>query len=177
MADAIQYSNHSYRVVTYSPVWPDWYAEEAQRIRKALNNQLLDIQHVGSTSIPGVAAKPQLDILVQVHSITEVDTYNDRLKDMGYEAYGDMLHKCGRLFSKWKNGEKTVNLHFYEISSPIVWEYTAVRDFLRSNPDEAQKYSELKLDLYSKYPEDYLAYRKIKDPYIYNLQERIKAAG
>ena len=177
MTRPIQYTNHAYEVVGYSPTWPDWYTVEAEVLKQIFEDIALKIDHVGSTSIPGMAAKPQLDILVQVEKIEYADNYTDALRKVGYEPYGDMLHKGGRLFSKWKGKVKVVNLHVYETSSPIVWEYLSVRDYLRTHPQEAEAYASLKIELYKKYPDDYLKYREFKDPYIDALKERIRSSS
>jgi GrpB-like predicted nucleotidyltransferase (UPF0157 family) len=122
-----------------------------------------------------MTAKPQLDILIQMKAIEEADVFNKQMSDAGYIAYGDALGKGGRLFSRWENGAKTVNLHIYQPESPEVWEYTAVRDYLISHPQEAKDYAALKIELHKKYPNDYLKYREFKDPYINDLKKRITA--
>jgi GrpB-like predicted nucleotidyltransferase (UPF0157 family) len=169
----IQYTNHAYEVVDYLPAWPAWYKDEEKVLKEIFGGSAIRIDHVGSTSVPGMAAKPQLDILIQVEGIESVDGHNDALSQAGYEAYGDMLHKGGRLFSKWRDGTKTVNLHVFETASPIVREYILVRNYLCAHPEEAEAYAALKVDLYKKYPNDYLKYRQFKDPYIAGLLSRI----
>jgi GrpB-like predicted nucleotidyltransferase (UPF0157 family) len=176
MTVPIKYTtNHRYELVDYSTDWPEWFIRESMVIKDIVGDVALGIQHVGSTAIPGMKAKPQLDILMTVKNISEIDTYNKPMKEAGYEVYGDILNKGGRLFSRWKEGTKTVNLHVYQPDSQIVWEYIAVRDYLLANPDEALKYSDFKTDLYNKYPDDYLKYRELKDPYMISLQKRIAA--
>lgn len=175
MAQPIQYTNHAYEVVAYSPAWPTWYNGEAGALKDIFGDAALNIDHVGSTSIPDMAAKPQLDILVQVKNIKDADNHNDPLLRAGYKSYGDILHKGGRLFSKWEGKVKTVNLHVYEATSPIVWEYISVRDYLRTHPEEAKAYADLKINLYKEYPTDYLKYREFKDPYIEALIGRIRS--
>lgn len=174
MSEPIQYLSHPYEVVPYSTSWPAWFDNEAVILKEIFKDRALDIQHVGSTSIPGMSAKPQLDILLQVQAITEAEDCTEALEKRGYVAYGDMLHKGGRLFSRWKGNEKLINLHVFEASSPIVWEYLSVRDYLRTHEQEAKDYEALKIDLYTKYPTDYLKYREFKDPYIEELKSRIK---
>lgn len=166
-------TNHKYELVPYSPEWPRWYTREAALLRKIFGPLLLDIQHVGSTAIPGMVAKPQLDILIQVVDITQVDICNDAMVAAGYVAYGDALQQHGRLFSRWNNDVKIVNVHIYQPESPAVRGYIGVRDYLIAHPGEAEKYAALKRELYKKYPHDYLKYRELKDPYIDKLKQRI----
>jgi GrpB-like predicted nucleotidyltransferase (UPF0157 family) len=176
MTEPIKYTtNHKYELVDYSTDWPEWFIIESSIIKDIVGDVALGIQHVGSTAIPGMKAKPQLDILMTVKNISDIDAYNEPMKKAGYEVYGDILDKGGRLFSRWNGGTKTVNLHVYQPDSPIVLEYIAVRDYLLANPDEALKYSAFKTDLYNKYPNDYLKYREHKDPYMISLQERIES--
>jgi GrpB-like predicted nucleotidyltransferase (UPF0157 family) len=176
MAEPTKYTtNHKYVLVTYSTEWPVWFRKESTIIRDTVGDLALDIQHVGSTAIPGMTAKPQLDILMTVQNIEDVDNFVVAMKKAGYRSYGDILGKGGRLFSRWNGDTKTINLHVYQPHSPIVQEYIAVRDYLLVNPDEASKYAAYKIELYNKYPNDYLKYREFKDPYIVSMQERIAA--
>lgn len=174
MTGKITYTtNHKYRVVPYLADWPKWYTKEAARLQKIYGDAIHGIEHVGSTSVPGMAAKPQLDILVQMSDISKADAFNNSLQAIGYEAYGDALQKGGRFYSKWEHGEKVVNLHVYQPDAHAVWEYVAVRDYLRGNPQEAKDYAALKIELYKKYPTDYLKYREIKDAYMAEMIKRI----
>ncbi len=177
MSEPIHYISHPYEVIPYSESWPDWYLREASILKDIFNDDAIDIQHVGSTSIPGMAAKPQLDILLQVRNIKVAEDYTKALQKAGYVAYGDMLHKGGRLFSRLKGDTKLINLHVFEATSPIVWEYISVRDYLREHEQEAKEYATFKLSLYAKYPTDYLKYREFKDPYIEELRKRIKSSS
>lgn len=174
MSQPITYTtNHKYRIVPYSPEWPEWFTKEAKTLKDIFGSAALSIDHVGSTAIPGMSAKPQLDILVQMKDAGEADACNEALADAGYKAYGDVLGKGGRLFSRWEHGEKAVNLHVYPPGSPAVGEYINVRDYLISHPIEAKDYAALKMELFQKYPDDYLKYREYKDPYIDAMKGRI----
>ena len=166
-------TNHKYHIVEYSPQWPGWFAQEEKVLKGIFGDTALSIEHVGSTAVPGMAAKPQLDILVQMQNASDADAFTEALAAAGYTAYGDALKKGGRLFSRWENGEKVVNLHVYQPESPAVGEYIKVRDYLISHPEEAAAYAALKMELYEKYPDDYLKYREYKDPYIDAMKERI----
>ncbi|MGB4758953.1 MAG: GrpB family protein [Candidatus Saccharimonadales bacterium] len=170
----IQYTtNHKYEVVAYSPQWPSQYKDEQAVLKKIFGTIVLDIQHVGSTAIPGMAAKPQLDILIQVQNIDSVDAFNTAMETAGYTPYGDILSKGGRLYSRWKDDTKTVNVHVYQKDSPIIWEYIGTRDYLLAHPQKAAEYARFKIGLYQKYPDDYLKYREYKDGYVEKLQQQI----
>lgn len=166
-------TNHKYEIVPYSSEWPLLYKNEATLLKEIFGDTAIDTQHVGSTAIPGMTAKPQLDILMQVKIIKGVDAFNKKMQEAGYTVYGDALRKNGRLFSRWDNDAKVVNLHIYQPESPVAREYLAVRDYLLSHPQEAKAYEAFKLKLYKKYPADYLKYREHKDQYMTELIKRI----
>lgn len=174
MSGPIYTTNHNYTVVPYSPEWPIWYKKEATLLSEIFADQALSIQHVGSTSIPGMTSKPQLDILVLVEDVAVADALSDRLITEGYTSHGNILNKGGRLFSRWEGNGKTVNLHVYPPESQMVWQFVATRDYLIAHPDEAKAYAELKLELHKRYPHDYLKYREHKDPWLDALHERMK---
>ena len=76
-------------VVSYNPNWREMYKEESEKIKNILNDIVIDIHHIGSTAIPGIKAKPVIDILVEAKDIEEVDQYNHKMKELGYEAMGE----------------------------------------------------------------------------------------
>ena len=76
-------------VVSYNPNWREMYKEESEKIKNILNDIIIDIHHIGSTAIPGIKAKPVIDILVEVKNIEGVDQYNHKMKELGYEAMGE----------------------------------------------------------------------------------------
>ena len=76
-------------VVSYNPNWREMYKEESEKIKNILNDIIIDIHHIGSTALPGIKAKPVIDILVEVKDIERVDQYNHKMKELGYEAMGE----------------------------------------------------------------------------------------
>ncbi|MBU6389834.1 GrpB family protein [Patescibacteria group bacterium] len=175
MAKEVTYtSNHPYKVVQYDPAWPVLYERESERVQ-AIVGPGHPIHHIGGTSVPGLASKPQIDILVEFEEGSDLDRYNDALTQVGYTVYGDVLGKGGRLFSRWQDGMKTVNLQFHYAGSLPVREHLAVRDYLCSHPDEVAAYARLKLDLFERYPDDYLKYREYKDEFMRRLLQRVDA--
>lgn len=75
-------------VVSYNSNWKGMYKEESEKIKNILNDIIIDIHHIGSTAIPGIKAKPIIDILIEVKDIEGVDQYNHKMKELGYEAMG-----------------------------------------------------------------------------------------
>jgi GrpB-like predicted nucleotidyltransferase (UPF0157 family) len=166
-------SNREYELVPFDPTWPEWYQKEAALLSSIFGDKLLSIQHVGSTSIPGMSGKPQLDILATMQNVEDADAFGEKLAEHNYKAYGDVLKKGGRLFSRWDGDAKTANFHIYEPGSPAIQEYLVVRNYMIAHPEVAQEYADLKLELVKKYPSDYLKYREYKDPRLNALKRRI----
>lgn len=132
-------------VVPYNPDWPIFYEEEAKRIHKSLKNDLLAIHHVGSTSVPGLAAKPVIDIIAVVKNSEETIK---TLESIGYDYRGEYNIPMHYGFSK--RGLVNVNLHVYEDNNPEIELNLAFRDYLRNNPDIRDEYTALKLELLEK---------------------------
>ena len=99
-------------VVPYSPEWPEMFASEAELIKQALGNNCITIHHIGSTSVPGLSAKPIIDILPVVRDIQEVDKATKAMESLGYEAKGEYGMAFRRYFQKGQNA-RTHNVHVY----------------------------------------------------------------
>lgn len=169
--------SRTYSVVPYNPAWPEMFAKEKAVLEEVFGADALDIQHIGSTSVPGMKGKPQIDILILVDDISVVDRHTAELEQKGYIVYGDIHQNGARLFSReHANGEKDSNVHVYTPDLPFVQEFLVIRDYLRTHPDEAESYGNLKEKLKAEYPDDYRSYRQHKDVYVAELFERAKAA-
>src|SRR3989338_7547229 len=90
MSEPQRDSNHMKGIENYSPEWPKKYKLEAEKIKVILGDDVKDIQHIGSTSIPGVIAKPLIDIGVLVDSIDGIDSFVKKLEPLGYSYKPDM---------------------------------------------------------------------------------------
>jgi len=121
----------------YNPSWPIIYENAAKSIKEALENNLIEIHHIGSTSVPGLSAKPCIDIIGLVRNFKAAIP---ALKSIGYESRGEM-HLPFREYFRYG---KEINLHLYEGYSPEINLNIAFRDYLRANPEAAQEYQELK---------------------------------
>lgn len=153
-------------VVPYCPDWPVQFEAEAQTLRQVFGGQLLTIHHFGSTSIPGMKAKPIIDILAIVGDINQVDELNQKLEQLGYHGVGEYGISGRRFFYKGSYEVRTHHLHVYEASNPNVLRHLAFRDYMRSHPDAAQKYSELKDALAKRFPDDMESYIEGKNEFV-----------
>lgn len=160
-------------VVAHDPQWQVEFAAEAQKIARALGENAAAVHHIGSTSIPNIYAKPVIDILVEVKTITEVDQNNPAMAALGYEALGE-YGIAGRRYFRKDNaaGIRTHHVHTFEKDSENAARHLAFRDFLRAHPTDAQQYSELKQKLAQEFPHDIEAYMDGKDAFIKQTERR-----
>ena len=146
------------------------FAEEAARLRQVIGDLAEDIQHVGSTAVERLVAKPILDIAVASRSIDGVPALTERLCGIGYIYRGDSGDDGGHLFvSEPEPGVRTVHLHAVTHSDPQWRDYLVFRDILRRDPDVRARYSELKRRLAEQFPDDRLAYTTGKETFIRQL--------
>jgi GrpB-like predicted nucleotidyltransferase (UPF0157 family) len=148
--------NGPIQLVDYNPKWPGQFAREAERIRTVLGDRALRIEHVGSTSVPGLLAKPIIDILLVVADSADEQSYAPALTAAGYvlRIREPDWHQH-RLF---KGPEIDLNLHVFTAGSIEIERLLLVRDRLRSDPEERQRYAHAKQLLASrtwKYVQDY----------------------
>jgi len=135
------------RVVPHDPRWTDEFEREAQRLRAVFGENLVEAHHIGSTPVPGLAAKPIVDVLPVVKDIRLVDALNDEMAALGYTARGEFGLPGRRFFTKDEAGARTHNVHVYESGSPEVERHLAFRDYIISHPEEAHAYGLLKEEL------------------------------
>ncbi|MEM8783341.1 MAG: GrpB family protein [Planctomycetota bacterium] len=159
------------RVMPHRAEWADGFAAEAARLRGALGPCCVAVHHVGSTAIPGIVAKPILDLLVEADAIEHVDARRDAVVALGYEAMGEYGLPGRRYFRQDDDrGVRTHHVHAYAAGHPDVARHLAFRDFLRAHTQPAQAYSELKANLAAEHPDDMEAYIDGKDPFIQRVE-------
>ncbi len=163
-----------YTVLSYDAGWPLSFESVRKELEPVFGDEAKAIEHVGSTAVPGMSAKPTIDVLVVVKDVLEVDKLNEKMKELGYDAYGEYVGKGGRFFAKEEDGERIVNVHCFPAEHPKVRDLIDMRDFLRTHQEESKDYADYKLGLMQKLPDDYFAYRKEKDKYIQELKKRME---
>ncbi|MFY0758818.1 GrpB family protein [Metabacillus dongyingensis] len=153
----------------YNPYWSTEFVIEKVKIKQALNNDLLPIEHIGSTSVKGLGAKPILDIMIGVKNLTEVDKFIKPLKQIEYEYVFHKEFPGRRFFRKgqWRAG--THHLHIYEYKSEFWINNILFRNYLIDYPDIKLQYNELKKDLSVRYKSDRVGYTNAKAPFITNV--------
>ena len=165
----------AYRVVEYDPAWPVLAEAELGRIGGALGPVAVRLEHVGSTAVPGMAAKPIVDLQLSVPAIGERDSYVGVLEQLGYLFAAYPESPDYHLFAKPPERPRAYHLHVCEAGSLHEMRHLAVRDYLRAHPDEAARYGAVKRRLAARHPQDRLAYIAGKDHYVQELQRRAVA--
>ncbi|WIX89463.1 GrpB family protein [Amycolatopsis sp. DG1A-15b] len=137
--------NSTVTLADYDPEWPRLFEREAERIRGALGERVLVLEHVGSTSVPGLCAKPIVDILLEVPDSADEDTYVPALEAAGYRLVirepDWEEHRC------FKGPDTNVNLYVYSPGNGQTPRYRLFRDRLRSHPEELELYAAKKREL------------------------------
>ena len=156
-------------IVEYDRRWQTLFAQEAERIWQALGNDLVaEIEHLGSTAVPGMAAKPVIDIMVGVHSLVDAKSAVPILESLGY-VYWREDPRPGRMFfvkgMPPSGKQRTHHVHIVEVNSEF-WERKLFCDYLRRHPEEAKSYEALKRDLAASFRSDREAYTNGKNDYI-----------
>ncbi len=163
------------RIVPYDPAWPSRFEAEAARIRGALGPIAIRVEHVGSTAVPGLAAKPMIDVQVSVRSFEPIDAYRVPLEGLGY-AYRPDDEPDHRFFGLDDgNGERIVNLHTCEAGGDWERRHLTFRDALRADRDLRSRYEAEKRRVAALHPDDTLAYADAKTPWIRAEERRLAA--
>lgn len=150
----------------HDPSWAAAYETTAATLRPVLGDEAVAVHHVGSTSVPGLAAKPTIDVLVEVRKIEKVDDFDGAMAEKGYEAWGEYGIPGRRFFVKNRGPVRTHNVHVFEAGNPEVERHLAFRDYLISHPETARAYGSLKKTLAEKFPTNMEAYMDGKDAFI-----------
>jgi GrpB-like predicted nucleotidyltransferase (UPF0157 family) len=161
------------QVVPYRADWPNSFEQERRVLREHIGRHVLDIQHVGSTAVPGLDAKPIIDIAVGLASLSVIPRCRQPLCGLGYIDRGDSGTDGGYLFVKESAPEvRTHHLHMVTMDDPQWSNYLRFRDMLRADDDLRTRYSELKNRLQEQVAQDRTAYTKAKQDFFRGLLMR-----
>ena len=162
-------------VVDYDPPWPTQFAQERESLAQAVPDALA-IEHIGSTSVPGLCAKPTFDILVVVGSIDSFLAHEPSLIALGYEQRDSFTEdEQHAFFRKVVDGRRTHHLHVLTQDSPRPAEYLLLRDYLRANASAAEEYAQVKWDLATEYATRRDRYVTVKSDYVTALMNKARA--
>lgn len=158
------------RVVDYDPSWPERFRREAAVIRAVLGDDCRAIYHIGSTAVPGMAAKPIIDILPVVEDLEAVDDTASAFAALGYEYLG-AFGIPGRRYLRKGGDERTHQIHIFAQGDwTNIDRHLAVRDYLRTHPAEREAYVLLKRRLAAEHPWDIEGYCDGKEAFMHRLE-------
>ena len=172
------FMTHQITIVDYRPEWQELYEQELAQLSQIIGNYAQDIQHIGSTSVPGLAAKPIIDIMIGVESLAIADQYCvPAMVNYGYEYVKkyevQIPHR--RYFRKSDHaGKRTHHLHMVEIDSQWWERHILFRDYLRLHPSDRDAYGALKKQLAEREYEDKHDYTAAKTGFITEILEKAR---
>lgn len=166
------------------PTWAARYAEEHTVLQAALGDRVLAIEHVGSTSVAGLAAKPVLDIAVVVRSWVDALGCISPLVEVGYECLGE-FGIPGRCFFRKRTANplpgqlyggvaRSHHIHMFDPAHPQYLRQIGFRDHLRAHPEAVQAYEALKRELMARHPDDVYAYAEAKSAFILDIVAKLR---
>lgn len=166
----------------YNPMWPQLFQDEKEHLLSSLPNKLIKrIEHFGSTAVPNLAAKPIIDMLVEVTSLQETkEKMVPELESQGYDyfwrpTWGDDIPPFYAWFIKRNAmGKRTHHIHMVENDFAEHWDRLLFRDFLIEHPETAKEYGTLKLRFANEFQEDRIAYTESKAEFIQRITQMAK---
>lgn len=152
--------------------WGHMFQEEAQRIKVIFGDELIDMHHIGSTAVNGLKAKPIIDMMPVVKHIGKIDSLTEQMAGIGYESLGENGIKGRRFFRK--GGEtRTHHIHVFQVDNNIdIDRHLAVRDYLRTHYEDAERYGCVKEKLAKQFPSDIDSYINGKDAFVKALEKK-----
>lgn len=158
----------------YDETWEQDFKDIEKEIREKLGELALRIEHVGSTSVKGLSAKPIIDIDIVIADYSVFDDVVLKLNEIGYTHEGD-LGVAGREAFKYDGKEHLQKHHLYvcTVDSPELKRHTAFRDHLRSHPEAVREYSRIKEEGAALYPDDIDGYIEYKSPFIEGIYKEL----
>ena len=168
-------------IVPYDPEWPRMFSDESDHLLDILPSPIIKrVEHFGSTAVPGLPAKPIIDILVEVSSLEEIKTdVVPSLEAEGYDYFWRPTIEDDSPFYVWfikrdANGNRTHHVHMVEADSQL-WERLYFVEYLKEFPEEAESYARLKREISTSFLNDRVAYTKSKTDFIVSLTRKAVA--
>ena len=167
-------------LLPHDPLWAATAEQESRHIEAALGDSLIAVHHIGSTAIPGIRAKPVIDLMPVVTWLDRLDQAQGRIEALGYGWWGEYGLPGRRYCEKDdpETGRRLFQLHCYQNGSPEIRRHLAFRDYLLGRPDLARAYEAEKLRCQALHPNDSHAYSDCKDAWIRRVErEALRNSG
>ena len=158
-------------VVEHQSQWQQQFAQERDSLKRILGNNAVNIHHIGSTSVPGLAAKPIIDILIEVTSLKQLDAANIKLQDIGYIAKGENGIVGRRYFQKGQH-IRTHHVHAFESRDPHLVRHLAFKRYLEAHLDVKNEYSDVKKRAAKMCDNEPQLYMNLKNDFITEHEKR-----
>ncbi|MDX8047180.1 GrpB family protein [Gracilibacillus sp. S3-1-1] len=151
--------------------WPSMFEAEAKKLQSIFGQEMIAIHHIGSTSVPGLQAKPVIDMMPVVKNIDDVDAFNQEMNKLGYECKGEN-GISGRKYFQKGGDDRTHHVHIFQHGSDEINRHLAFRDYLRSHPEDRERYGTLKERLAQQFPDDMISYMEGKDGLVKEIEAK-----
>jgi GrpB-like predicted nucleotidyltransferase (UPF0157 family) len=159
-------------LVPHRAEWREMARRESARLKQTLGNILVAVHHIGSTAIPGIKAKPIVDLIPEVRDLAELDAAMPKVVALGYECLGE-FGLPGRRYCRLTDaitGKRKFQLHFYTSDAEGLPRHLAFRDYLLAYPAIAKEYEAEKIRAAALHPDDVMAYNDAKDGWIKRIE-------
>ena len=158
-------SNRVIEVVDYDPNWKKLFELERDQLSKAIGHNAVKVTHIGSTSVAGLAAKPVIDILIEVSSLDELDSANKSIEALGYLAKGENGISGRRYFQKGGN-QRSHHVHAFQTNDLHLQRHVAFKEYLIAHPTIASEYSNIKKQAVTNSDNNINLYMALKNDFI-----------
>jgi GrpB-like predicted nucleotidyltransferase (UPF0157 family) len=159
-------------IVDYDPEWPSAAARVAEAIARACAPHVRAVEHIGSTSVPGLGAKPIIDVMPVLGRFEDGHACVAPMEGIGYQYRGEYGIPGRHYFVRGDGGAGTVHAHFLVEGSPEWRNHLLFRDYLRAHPSEAAAYERVKREMAERYRDRRDLYPEAKAPFVEGVLER-----
>ncbi|MED1864321.1 GrpB family protein [Fictibacillus nanhaiensis] len=159
-------------ILPWTEEWKNLYLKEVSKLQEIFKDEMIEIYHIGSTSVPSVGyAKPIIDILIVVKDIEKVNLFNDEMSCLGYEPRNEHGITGRRYFTKGKL-KRSHHIHIFQLGNKNIKAHLTFKEYLNNNPEDAKNYGDLKKILAKQFPDDTHQYQKVKEKFVDGLMKK-----